>query len=419
MAHLRSASATSQYLPENSASHTRLFLRVSLLTIGGFYVWVLALKPTPPGVIWNADLVLTFTMLLAAHAALHWGVQYVPQRSIWILIYLFIQTGLLFAMSQLLHYPALMALLYAPLLGEGLGIFEAPVLTVLMTLTLYGLYAVSFDISFKLPGVESIVIQSVILALLGSLPYVAALALQVQSRQRADHLLRELDTAHRQLVAYAEQVEELTLAAERARMARDLHDTLAQGVVGLILQLEALEGQLERDDVVQALQVTAQIKSRAKEVLANSRRAIDDLRIAPAQADALSDAIRKEVERFSAITRIPYTLDMPPSLVLPTSITEHALRCVAEGLANIARHARASHVNVLIGVQETSILIQIQDNGIGFDPLVTAQQNGHYGLLGLRERARLTGGSLDVDSAVGAGTTLRLRLPMLVKEGPK
>jgi NarL family two-component system sensor histidine kinase YdfH len=288
-----------------------------------------------------------------------------------------------------------------------------------MTLTLYGLYAVSFETSFALPGVENIVVQSVILALLGSLPYVAALALQVQSRQRADRLLRELDTAHRQLVAYAEQVEELTLAAERARMARDLHDTLAQGVVGLILQLEALEGQLERDDVVQAIQVTAQIKGRAKEVLANSRRAIDDLRISLAQSDALSDAIRKEVERFSAITHIPYTLDMPPSLVLPTSITEHALRCVAEGLANIARHARASHVNVFIGVQEAYILIQIQDNGIGFDPAVSAQQNGHYGLLGLRERARLTGGTLDVESAVGAGTTLRLRLPKLAKEGQR
>src|SRR5439155_17797614 len=120
-----------------------------------------------------------------------------------------------------------------------------------------------------------------------------------QSRRQAHDLLVELDAAHRQLAAYADQVERLTLAAERARMARELHDTLAQGLTGLVLQLEALEEHVERADTPKVTQVINQMKGRARSALADSRRAISDLRLVLDEPASLLDAIAEEARRFS------------------------------------------------------------------------------------------------------------------------
>src|SRR5262249_51657298 len=126
-------------------------------------------------------------------------------------------------------------------------------------------------------------------------------------------------------------------------------------------------------------------------------------------------ALTQEVERFSTLTGIPARFSAPSSLALPQAEAEHILRYVAEGLANIARHAQASRVDVAVGVGENLLVVDVCDNGVGFDP-ASLRNNGHYGLLGLQERARLMGASLEVDSAVGNGTKLRLRVPRRVKE---
>jgi len=242
--------------------------------------------------------------------------------------------------------------------------------------------------------------------------YVTTFIRQAQARLRAVNLLRELESAHRQLAEYAEQVESLTLTTERQRMARELHDTLAQGLAGLILQLEALEGYLSQGDHATAVLIATQAKDRARAALSDARQAIDDLRLRPAPTVSLPQAIREEAERFSSATGIPCAVTLPPNLVLPAPTVEHALRCISEGLTNVARHARASNASVSITIHDGSVLIQVQDNGTGFDPGAATEQSGHYGLLGLRERARLAGGTLEVKSAPGRGTTLSLCLPL-------
>src|SRR5262249_42082252 len=104
------------------------------------------------------------------------------------------------------------------------------------------------------------------------------------------------------------------------------------------------------------------------------------------------------------------------ALALPQAEAEHIVRYVAEGLANIARHAQASRVDVAVGVGENLLVVDVCDNGVGFDPASLLNNNGHYGLRGLQEGARLMGASLELDSAVGNGTKLRLRLPRRVKD---
>jgi NarL family two-component system sensor histidine kinase YdfH len=243
--------------------------------------------------------------------------------------------------------------------------------------------------------------------------YVAMFNRQANARAHAQALLLELETAHRQLSEYATQIEDLTRSAERQRMARELHDTLAQGLAGLILQLEALQAFLERGDTHKAVLIAGQAEDRARAALAQSRQAIDDLR---AQApSALIEYIRAEAERFSAATGIPCTLRLTNMLPLSTTQQEHARRLVSEGLSNIARHARASHTSISLDALDGAALLQICDDGIGFEPAAVIGQAGHYGLLGLRERARLAGGKLEVVSAAGKGTTLNLKLPLETK----
>lgn len=229
----------------------------------------------------------------------------------------------------------------------------------------------------------------------------------------SQRLLIELQETHSQLAEYALQVETLTLEAERQRMARELHDTLAQGLAGLVLQLEALEASLERDDSQKALQIAGQAKVRARSSLSDARRAIDDLRATKA---ATAEAISGEVDRFATATGIPCTLAMLPKLNVSERNREHALRCVSEGLANVAHHARATQVWVTLEEENGHLQINIRDNGQGFDtnnPIAA----GHYGLLGLRERARLANGELTVNSEPGGGTTLCMTIPTRPVDG--
>jgi NarL family two-component system sensor histidine kinase YdfH len=238
---------------------------------------------------------------------------------------------------------------------------------------------------------------------------------QARSREESQAALVALDAANRRLVEYAAEVERLTVASERQRFARELHDTLAQGLVGLVLQLEALEAHLARGDVAKAVQILRHARERARSALADARTAISDLRTG---SPSLQDAIRDESTRFSAATGIPCTLSIPSTLSLPEETTGHAIRCVAEGLTNVARHARASRASVSVAESDDAVTVELCDDGVGFDVASAEGREGHYGLLGLRERARLAGGSLEIASDVGRGTVLRFHLPRRLGEAP-
>jgi NarL family two-component system sensor histidine kinase YdfH len=144
------------------------------------------------------------------------------------------------------------------------------------------------------------------------------------------------------------RVQDLTLANERQRMARELHDTLAQGLAGLILQLEAASTHLANGRNDRAQTILQQAMTRARATLADARRAIDDLRAGQTPAHDLEAALREQVAHFTDATGIPCALDVSLESELPDAAREHVLRAITEGLTNIARHAQAQHawVNV-------------------------------------------------------------------------
>jgi NarL family two-component system sensor histidine kinase YdfH len=232
---------------------------------------------------------------------------------------------------------------------------------------------------------------------------------QLAERQKAVDLAETLESANARLAAYASQNEMLALQNERQRMARELHDTLAQGVAGLVLQLEAVKTHLKQGRAERAAAIVEQSLASARSTLSESRAAIDDLRaVMPTD---LSEAIRERVERFIQATSIPCELEISieeDKLVM--DLKEHLLRVLSEGLTNVARHAQATRVNVKLLDQNDQIHLEIQDNGKGFAG--ESQTNaGHYGLLGMRERARLLDGSLIVESNINSGTNICFVVP--------
>ena len=231
---------------------------------------------------------------------------------------------------------------------------------------------------------------------------------QLAEREKARELAERLESANARLAANAARIEALTLQNERQRMARELHDTLAQGVAGLVLQLEAVKAHLASDRVERASAIVDQALRRARGTLAESRAAIDDLRAAPSNP---GESVRETVDRFTQVTGIPCGLELSAQEnQLPADVVEHALNILSEALANVVKHAQATQVNVRFVLQKDVLELEVRDDGKGFD-IHHETGAGHYGLLGMRERARLTGGALTVESDSETGTKVYFVVP--------
>ncbi len=353
---------------------------------------------------------IPFTGLLIFHAALHWWSLRLPARPRWTLPYFALQTIVTFIIGLVTSGHGVVLGLYLALAGEAVGMLEDLQRSMPLVAAILGAAVLNFGVTLgwsALPGWLALVIPMLFFVMV----YVTMFGRQMRGRQEAQRLLRELEIAHRQLGEYAGRVEDLTVTAERQRMARELHDTLAQGLAGLILQLEAADSHLGRDEGEKAQAIVRQAMLRARSTLADARRAIGQLRAESLPPADLEQAVRQEAERFSAATGIPCSVQIELPEAVPESVTENALRAVSEALTNTARHARANSAWVEIAPLGNALRVSVRDDGTGFE-LAQQQTQDHYGLLGLRERARLAGGTLEVSSAPGRGTLLQVTLPL-------
>jgi NarL family two-component system sensor histidine kinase YdfH len=348
-----------------------------------------------------------FTVLMNVHIVLHWLSPRLQKWS-WVAIYLVVQCMLAFVIVYLAGNIGALLGLYMGLIGETIGLLREklrwmviaiPVLLVLSFLNYILLIGNSGWYWWLLVMLPSAIFVAV---------YVTLYSRQAEARQQAQSLLKDLEMANRQLSEYAARVEDLTIANERQRMARELHDTLSQGLAGLILQLEAADAHLAGNHPERARGILQQSMEKARGTLAEARQAIDDLR-QPAEHD-LVQAIVQESVRFTNATGIPCEPQINVKMDVPEQVADTSIRAVSEALTNIARHAQANNVTLRLTGVEKELEIEIKDDGVGFDP--EAIQSGHYGLLGMRERVRLAGGSFEVDSIPGKGTQLIMRFPL-------
>lgn len=350
-----------------------------------------------------------YGLLLALHLGLHWLSAFVVERPGWGLLHLIGQGVLAFVLVIVSGRPELALTLFAALIAETLGLVGltrlAAVAVVSYTLGAFGsLYAVGGQpvlAEWLSPTISTLTLLIIFMVLYRR---------QSEARKQSQTLLTKLETAHHQLADYAAQVESLTLATERQRMARELHDTLAQGVAGLVLRLEAANNHLENGRTPRAQEIIQQSMNRARSTLADARAAIDDLRL---EDRSLTDSIEHRVNRFTQATgiRCHLSLNLDDETAVSPTTADHAERIISESLTNITRHAQANNVWLDVTQSSTLLTILVRDDGVGFEA-ETAATNGHYGLLGMRERARLVNGTFEITSELDKGTILVITLPL-------
>lgn len=251
---------------------------------------------------------------------------------------------------------------------------------------------------------------SVLIPLLVTL--VAFYLMQIHTHNRLVMTHRQLEAAYEQLAASARQIESLTLLTERQRIARDLHDTLSQDLVGLIRQLDIVEAHLKLQHSERALTIVQDAAQSARSALTGARWTIENLRTMTADV-ACAEALLKEIAHFQAATSIACESDLAAISGLSETSSEQVLHLIREGLTNIARHAQAHHVWIRSREGQDRLEIEVGDDGVGFNLATVEAQSGHYGLPGLRERARLLGGVVEIRSIPGEGTVLSFSLPNL------
>jgi signal transduction histidine kinase len=228
----------------------------------------------------------------------------------------------------------------------------------------------------------------------------------VRENRERKRLLAELHAAQTELASVERQAGAL---AERERLARDIHDTLAQGFTSIVMLSQAGEAAASRGDDATAARRFTEIQETARENLAEARALVGAL-APPALAEAgLPGSLQRIVARYRAETGVDAVVAVHGEArpLAPTSEVT-ALRATQECLANARRHAEARHVEVALAYDEDGATVTVHDDGCGFDP--DSERHG-YGLDGLRARVESVGGLMAIRSEPGAGTTVRVRVP--------
>ena len=210
------------------------------------------------------------------------------------------------------------------------------------------------------------------------------------------------------------ETRQIATIEERNRMAREIHDTLAQGFTGIILQLEAAEQSLSHDSKDVERHVT-QAASLARKSLAEARRSVWNLRPQALEQVKLADALKQEVVRFAHEAGLDARFSVSgEKRVLSPDLEAGLLRICQESLTNVKKHARATVVEVNLGFDDSSATLTVRDNGVGFKPETigeTTRKERRFGLTSMQERTRGLGGTFELQSARRKGTLVRVVVP--------
>jgi signal transduction histidine kinase len=224
-----------------------------------------------------------------------------------------------------------------------------------------------------------------------------------ESQERAE-LITELEERREEVGRLSR---EAGVAAERARLAAEIHDTLAQGFTSLVTLVQAAESELDRDTDKARRHLTLAART-ARENLTEARALVAGLTPSALGTGSLDQAIRRQLERFAEETPVSVTYRADgDSVTLPTVLEVVLLRMVQESLTNVRKHSHATEVTITLHVKETCASMRVTDNGSGFDP---EQPADGFGLRGMRNRAAEVGGRLQVHSGP-SGTTVELEVP--------
>jgi signal transduction histidine kinase len=295
------------------------------------------------------------------------------------------------------------ALLHARLSGAAKEVFAAPVYgSRWLMVTTVPLASLEPELAGLTRGVTAgvhrlfpVMVLPVVILLLG-LAFVAATLLS------------------RRMVHPVQALADHAVLEERTRLAREIHDTLAQQLTGIVLELEAADTLIARgsDRARHAVEVA---RNLARAALQEARRSVWNLRPAPLAATGVIAAISQEVSDWQERTGVsarfrPRSVPARPAIAPAAEVA--LLRVVQEALTNVVRHSQATSVDVDLRASEGELVLTVHDNGIGFDATHDRPRTDCFGIDGMRERVNHAGGTLTVVGAPGNGSTVTARVPL-------
>jgi signal transduction histidine kinase len=269
---------------------------------------------------------------------------------------------------------------------------------------LAGLAAYQLDLFSNSPAGVVNVLTNACLALVVA---VVVHSVARQSEERRD----ALDALAATRAELADTARRAGVLEERQRLARELHDTVAQGFTSIVTHLEAADQAVRtRPDVARAHLDTA--RRTARDGLGELRRSVQALRPDLLVGASLAQALRRTAERWTADNGVPAQVRVTGEPVVLHPDTEAALlRITQEALTNTARHARATRAVVTLSYLGDTVSLDVDDDGAGFAGTPEVREDGGFGLVAMRERIVAVGGRLDVESAPGEGTTIAATVP--------
>ena len=280
------------------------------------------------------------------------------------------------------------------------------------------LAAILLVFGFMLPlkvvgGLEWLAVLQASIQFVPALVFVAVfsqvVAREHEARAEVERLAAELGAANGRLREYAAQAEELATARERNRLAREIHDTLGHYLTVINVQLEAAQAVIGTDRA-KANDAVAKAQGLAKDGLAEVRRSVAALRALPVENRSLPEAVAALAEERRAAGIVVECVVLGTARRLPLPIEMALYRAAQEALTNVRKHARASRVDIALDYAAAAkVRLTVRDNGVGADD--PADREGRFGLLGVRERAHLLGGEVQIVTTPGQGFRLEVEVP--------
>jgi signal transduction histidine kinase len=206
-----------------------------------------------------------------------------------------------------------------------------------------------------------------------------------------------------------ERSRELSTIEERKRLARELHDSVTQTLFSIGLTAEAATGLVESDPA-RARAELEHLQQLTSAAMQEMRSLIFELRPAELETEGLAAALRKHVDVLRRLHKQEIDVDVTADRSLPTEVEKGLLRIAQEALGNALRHGGATHVELSLDVRDSRARLRVADDGCGFDPEEAATRSRRLGLTSMRERAEALGGSLEIDSRPGDGTTIEVEV---------
>jgi len=241
----------------------------------------------------------------------------------------------------------------------------------------------------------------------------AATLNSIQAREETQKVLLDLQEANKKLIEYSQQVENLTAAEERNKLARELHDSVSQTIFSMTLTAQAAR-MLISEDQPKVKNLLEKIQELSQNALVEMRTLIQELRPHSVAEDGLIKALEKHALQRKKQDGLEIDVQVLTQPSLTQAAAETLLRVVQEALNNITKHAKTNSAVIKIEEKNKKLTLTIEDHGEGFDPKESMNKYGHVGLQSMEERVRSLGGNLTINSKPGQGTRIKVEnIPLL------